>query len=114
MRSPRHRLLDILEAIRRIESQSTRGKDVFDRDELVQVWVIHHLQLIGEAARALPEDLHTSHPEVPWSLIIGMRNIVVHEYFGLDMREVWATVERDLPQLRSAIEKMLTVMDSEA
>ena len=53
MRSDRERLLDIQEAIERIEKYATRGREAFERDELIQTWILHHLQIIGEAARAL-------------------------------------------------------------
>lgn len=52
------------------------------------------MQIIGEAARALSSDLKDQHPEMPWSKIIGMRNILVHDYFGIDVDVVWAVVER--------------------
>jgi uncharacterized protein with HEPN domain len=84
MRDDRERVLDIREAIEKIESVTARGKDVFYRDELVQVWVIHHLQIIGEAVRGISPEYRIVHPEIPWSEIIGMRNILVHHYFGID------------------------------
>jgi uncharacterized protein with HEPN domain len=65
------------------------------------------LQIIGEAARALSSDLKHQHPEMPWSKIIGMRNILVHDYFGIDVDVVWAVVERDLPGLKLQIETIL-------
>lgn len=108
MRAPRERLEDILEAISRIERYSARGREAFERDELIQNWVVRHLQIIGEAARALPEGVRGLAPEVPWPKIIGMRHILVHDYFGIDTEVVWNVVERGLPGLKREIEKMLS------
>lgn len=103
MRRDEERLADILAAIDKIERFTREGRSAFDEDERTQVWVLYHIQLIGEAARALSEDLRSHHPEVPWTAIIGMRHILVHDYFGIDQNEVWAAVERDLPELRKQI-----------
>jgi uncharacterized protein with HEPN domain len=65
------------------------------------------LEIIGEACRALAADLRERHPQVAWSEIIGMRNILVHDYFGLNLEEVWVTVERDLPTLRQQVRQIL-------
>ena len=84
MRDDRERLFDILEAIERIEKYTSRGRSVFDEDELIQTWVLHHLQIIGEAVRALSPDTTSRSDEIEWSKIIGMRNILVHNYFSID------------------------------
>jgi uncharacterized protein with HEPN domain len=101
-------LEDILEAIARIEHYSARGWEAFEQDELIQNWVVRHLQIIGEAARALPEEVRGLAPEVPWPKIIGMRHILVHNYFDIDAEVVWNVVELDLPGLKREIGKMLS------
>jgi uncharacterized protein with HEPN domain len=107
MRDDTQWLLDIIEAIDRIERYSSRGRDVFERDELVQNWIVNHLQLIGEAARSLSSDLRESNKEVPWAKIIGMRHILVHRYFEIDRNLVWSVVTVDLPELKQRIEAIL-------
>jgi uncharacterized protein with HEPN domain len=107
MRDPQERLRDILDAITRIERYAARGRDAFDQDELIQVWIVHHLQIIGEAAAQLGRNFHDAHPAVPWPQIVAMRNILVHEYFGVDLREVWNAVERDLPGFKRTIEGLV-------
>ncbi len=107
MRDPLERLEDILEAIARIELYAARGREAFERDELIQSWFVRHLQIIGEAARALPEDVRKQSSEIPWAKIIGMRHILVHDYFGVDTEVVWGAVARDLPDLRIRIEALL-------
>lgn len=64
--------------------------------------------LIGEAVNALPTDLLELHSEIPWTRIVGFRNIVVHEYFRLDLNVVWAIVQHSLPPLREVVNRMLT------
>jgi len=72
-----------------------------------KTWVVHHIQVIGEACRGLSAPFKAAPPEVPWSDIVGMRNILVHRYFGIDRNAVWAVVERDLPDLKAGIDSIL-------
>lgn len=108
MRDDRERLLDILEAITRIDKYAAQGRAAFDREELLQVWIVHYLQIIGEAARSLSRELKAKRPEIPWAQIVAMRNILVHNYFAADLEEVWSAVERDLPDLKTKIQAMLS------
>ena len=112
MRDPRERLQDILDAIGRIERYSGRGRRAFDEDELIQDWIVRHLQIIGEAARALPRDTLDRMPDVPWSDVVGMRHILVHDYFVIDTDLVWGVVERDLPGLKRTVERLLAELDA--
>ncbi len=97
MRQASDRLRDILEAIERIQRHTVRGREAFANDELLQTWVIHHLLIIGEACRALPDALRAQHRGVPWPEIVGMRNALVHRYFEIDRELVWEVVVGDLP-----------------
>jgi uncharacterized protein with HEPN domain len=92
----------------RIERHTSEGREAFEKDELIQTWVLHHLQIIGEATRAISSEFKQNHREIPWSQIAGMRNILVHHYFGVDVLAVWNAVERDLPALKQYVEKILT------
>jgi len=107
MRDDRQRLEDILEAIEHIEKYAAKGKTLFDDEELVQTWILHHIQIIGEAARGLSEDFRQEHQEVPWRQIVAVRNILVHHYFGIDKPLVWSVVENDLPELKTNIRNIL-------
>jgi len=104
VRDDRARLEDILQAIASIARYAVRGRPAFDRDELVQSWMVYHLTLIGEAAARLSPEVRHRHPEIPWPRVIGMRNILIHGYFAIDLEEVWATVEERVPVLRSQVE----------
>jgi len=103
MRGDSERLRDILEATAKIEERLPASKQIFLADEMVQVWMVHHLQIIGEAAARLSVELRGGHPEVPWDDIIAMRNLLVHQYFGIDLEEVWATVSNDIPAFKQGI-----------
>jgi len=107
MRDDRERLLDIQEAIERIEKYAVRGHKAYERNELIQTWVLHHLQIIGEAVRSLSPELVHKHSEIAWSKIVGMRNILVHNYFSIDAAIVWAVIENDLPVLKQQINELL-------
>lgn len=111
MRDDRERLLDIREAIERIERYAAQGREAFEKDELIQNWIVRHLQIIGEAARNLSPAFRGQHSDVPWPEIIGMRHILVHDYFGIDVGVVWSAVERDLPALKQKIELILQQLD---
>ena len=76
-------------------------------DELIQVWVVHHIGIIGEAASKISEEMRKSFPHIPWTAIKGMRNILVHQYFGIDLDEVWNTTQRYLPALKNQISEIL-------
>lgn len=107
MRDDRERLLDIAEAIERIERYTIRGRSAFEEDELIQTWVLHHLQIIGEAVRALSSETISSTDEIEWQKIVGMRNILVHNYFSIDTDIVWAVIENDLSRLKSSVVSLL-------
>lgn len=107
MRVDQERLADVLEAIERIEKYARRGREEFEQDELIQNWIVHHLQIIGEALRAMSTEFRDRHPEIPWSGVIGMRNILVHQYFGIDTQLVWAAVESELPDLKVRITDLI-------
>jgi uncharacterized protein with HEPN domain len=92
MRDDKERLRDILEAIEHIEKYAAKGRTAFEAAELIQVWFLRHLQIIGEASRGLSTGLEDSHPEIPWGNIISMRHILVHDYFGIDLPLVWNVV----------------------
>ncbi|WP_377476172.1 MAG: DUF86 domain-containing protein [Microcoleus anatoxicus] len=107
MRSDTERLKDIDEAIAKIEKYTVRGKQNFLDDELVQTWVLFNLQTIGEAVRSISEDIRRRYSQVSWQDIIDFRNLVVHEYFRVDLDLVWLIVENELPSLKSQIKLML-------
>lgn len=107
MRREDERLQDILAAISAIERYANQERSAFDDEELIQVWMIHHLQIIGEAANAISTERLNNYPEIPWREIIGLRNILVHEYFKVDRQAIWDIIKLDIPPLKVTVEKML-------
>ena len=107
MRDDRERLRDILEALERIEKYAVRGRVALETEDMLQTWVVHHLMIVGEACRALSPDFRTKHPSEVWALAAGLRNVIVHEYFGVDLEVVWKVIERDLPALRQRVQQIL-------
>ncbi|MBI4493813.1 MAG: DUF86 domain-containing protein [Chloroflexi bacterium] len=79
----------------------------FRNDEQKAFAVVRALEVIGEAARHIPAVVRKRYPEVPWEKIVGMRNILVHGYFGIDLEVIRRTVQEDLPPLRQAIARIL-------
>lgn len=111
MRDPKERLQDILEAIAAIERHRVQTKTEFDSNELLQAWFVRHLQIIGEAVRNLPDAVRNLAPEIPWTKMIGMRNVLVHGYFEIDKEVVWDTVCQDIRLLKSQIENLLRKLE---
>ena len=114
MRDDRDRLTDILTAIDSILSKTAQGRVAFDADPMLQVWVLHHLQIVGEAARCLSDEFRRLHPDRVWSKAAGMRNILVHHYFQIDPDQVWKVVEQDLLPLRQRVQAVLASPGSDA
>ncbi|MBM3302885.1 MAG: DUF86 domain-containing protein [Deltaproteobacteria bacterium] len=113
MRDDRERLQDILGAIENIEKYISKGSDAYFTDELIQVWVVHHILIIGEAASKLSPGIREQHPATPWPDIVAMRNVLVHQYFGVDLQEVWDTVKLDLPRLKNQVETILKELEAQ-
>lgn len=87
--------------------------DTFCANEEKTLAVIRALEVIGEAARHLPQSMWERCPEIPWMNMIGMRNVLIHEYFGVDLEVVWRTVQKDLPPMRAAVARMLADLEAE-
>jgi uncharacterized protein with HEPN domain len=88
-------------------------KAAFLADPKTQSAVLHQLLLLGEAVRRLSEAFRAAHPDIPWSLIVGMRNRLIHQYDAVDLDEVWRTVERDIPDLLASLAPLLPQNRSE-
>jgi uncharacterized protein with HEPN domain len=104
----RERLEDICEAAERIvQYTSALTLDAFCSDQIVIDAVIRNLEVIGEAARHIPIDVEVLHPEIPWAAMRGMRNVLVHDYFDVDLSIIWKTAREDIPGLPSLLHSIL-------
>lgn len=104
----RLRIEDILDAAGRI-ARYVEGKDLaaFESDELLLDAVSRCFGIIGEAAKHIPETVVAAHPEIPWAEMRAMRNIVVHEYFGVTNETLWKTAREDLPAVTKTLGELL-------
>ncbi len=81
--------------------------ETFSADEQKIYAVVRALEIIGEAARHVPKHIRAQYPTVPWRKVTGMRDKVIHDYFGVDLKVVWKTLHRDLPALQAALAPVL-------
>lgn len=104
----RLRIEDILESIARID-RYTAGLDAtaFAADQLIADAVLRNFTIIGEAARHVPAAIVARYPDVPWTEMRGMRNLLIHEYFGASAATVWESVRHDLPPLIAQLRRIL-------
>ncbi len=99
---------DILEAIEKIENYSERlSFKEFSENQLVVDAVIRNFEIIGEAVKNIPRYIKEKYRYIPWKKITGMRDKLIHEYFGVNKKVVWKTIKEDLPKVKPEIEKIL-------
>jgi uncharacterized protein with HEPN domain len=106
-RAPRLYLEDIKAAVARISDYTPAGEEEFRNSQLLQDAVLRQLLIVGEAVQQLPDDVFQREPGIPWERVVGMRNRIVHGYHNINMDVVWDTVQRDLPTLQAAVERLL-------
>jgi uncharacterized protein with HEPN domain len=107
MRNDLERIKDIQEAIQKIEKYAQRGEQEFFENELIQGWILLQLQIIGEAARAISKETCNQYQNIAWRDIIDFRNLLVHEYFRVDLRIVWRIVDQEISELKFQIQVIL-------
>ncbi|MCD6228810.1 MAG: DUF86 domain-containing protein [Candidatus Omnitrophica bacterium] len=112
MRDYRLYLKDILSAMEAIEkfTQGMNFKD-FRENDMVYSAVIRKFEIIGEAAKNLPEEIKQKYPEIPWKSMAGMRDRLIHFYFGVKYELVWETIKREIPKIKPLIEKIIEDLD---
>jgi len=101
-------LRDIDGALEKLE-EFTRGMDFqeFAQDNKTSFAVIRALEIMGEAAKKIPKSIRSRYPEIPWQDMAGMRDKLIHNYFGVDLRVVWKTLKIEVPSLRTAFKEII-------
>jgi len=107
-------LLHIRDSLNRIFDYTAGGEENFLQDTKTQDAVVRNLEIIGEAVKHVSENLRAQNIDVPWKRIAGMRDKMIHEYFGVNLQLVWDVVVRELPGFRRRIEQILVSSGSEA
>jgi uncharacterized protein with HEPN domain len=104
-------LAQILERIDRIVGYTREGKEAFFTDERTQDAVIRNFEVIGEAAKRIPDDYRKNNPSIPWRELSGFRDVLIHQYEGVSLAEIWRIIEKDIEPLRQAIRSMLPPLE---
>ena len=107
LRTYKDYIKDILTSVEEIEEFTrTVSDEKFFNDKKTINAVIRSLEVMGEAAKKIPVEICRKYPKIPWSKIVGMRNILIHEYFGVDIDLVWQTAKDELPELKPSLEEL--------
>jgi uncharacterized protein with HEPN domain len=113
MNPDRQRYIDVLEAITKVRKYTARGREAFFQDELLQVWVLHHVQIMGEALSAISSQQRAANEA--WARpVIATRNILVHHYFRINLETVWGIVENHLDALEAKVAAALASLPDES
>ena len=104
-------LQHIIDAIQKIESYVSVGKDVFLSTSHWQDATIRQLEIVGEATKQLPEDFRSKYPNIPWKRIAGLRDVLIHNYLGTDITTVWEITQKNIPELKKQIQTILHLFE---
>lgn len=110
-KDPRVYLAQILERAARIRRYVRDGETAFLQEEMIQDAVIRNFEVIGEAAKRVPDAYRTEHPEIPWRLMAGFRDVLIHGYEGVDLKRVWKVATGDLPVVEEAMASIVPSLD---
>jgi uncharacterized protein with HEPN domain len=105
-------LRHILEAIRRIEENTAVGRDNFFQSHLLQDATLRNLQTMAEASQRLSAACKAHDPSVDWRALAGFRNVLVHNYLGMDLEQIWSVIQRDVPGLKAAATSLVGSYES--
>ena len=100
-----HHILESITAIEKYTESFTKAQ--FLKTPQLQDAVTRRLEIMGEAVKNIPANLKNKHPETPWKKIAGIRDILIHEYFGTDLGLIWEVIKKDIPVLKDQIKKLL-------
>lgn len=99
---------DILDSILSIEKYiKNKSREEFLENEMLQDAVVRKFEIVGEATKNIPKEFREKYPQILWKELAGLRDILIHSYFGADIERVWAAIEKDLPKLKENISKII-------
>ena len=101
-------LIHVLECIKQIEEYTINGREEFMNSRLIQDAVIRNIEIIGEATKQVSPGLRNEHPEIPWKEMAGMRDVLIHDYMGVDLQIVWNVVARNLAEIKEHLRGLLS------
>lgn len=107
MKEDRLYITNILECIERIESYIAEGRDSFLQSRMVQDAVIRNFEVMGEATKRLSQELRSDNSDIPWRQMAGFRDMLIHDYSKIDVGEVWAVIDQDLPMIKPRLVELL-------
>lgn len=114
MKDDRFYLIHVAECLERINSYVVDGREVFIQSTLIQDAVLRNLQVMVESVKRLSEQLRDTHQDVDWRGMIGLRNILVHDYLSVDRNTVWQIIEKDLPDFQTRVQSILDTLNDSA
>jgi uncharacterized protein with HEPN domain len=107
-KDPKIFLQHIIESIEEIEKYTcNQNKVKFSKATMMQDAVMRRLEIIGEAVKNIPKSYKNKYPKISWREIAGMRDILIHEYFGININIVWNTIQKDIPKLKKSIQELM-------
>jgi len=109
VKGDREYLLYVLECIAKIEEDVCGGRAAFEASRMIQDAVIRNLQIMAESAKRVSSETKSKNPQIDWIGITGLRNVLVHDYFKVDVAIVWRIVEQQVPELKAAVEQILAL-----
>ena len=95
--------LSVLDAIDKIEALVLRGREKYDSDETIRDSIIRKLEIIGEAVKYISIELKKKNPHIQWKRLAGMRDVLIHQYFGVDINVIWDVANKRIPELKSKL-----------
>jgi uncharacterized protein with HEPN domain len=107
MKDDRLYLIHISECIEKIRTYTSEGREAFMRSTLTQDAVVRNFEIMGEAAKHLSEGFKAAHPESPWKRIAGFRDVLIHDYIGMDLDRIWSVIETDLGGLHQEVRRLM-------
>ncbi len=109
MKDDRVYLIQVLECIKQIEEYTINGREEFMNSRLIQDAVIRNMEIIGEATKRVSPGLREQHPEIPWKEMAGMRDVLIHDYMGVDLNIVWNVISRNLAEIKDHLRALLPI-----